>query len=76
MWDSLKLTAVAAVAALAALAAHFARDGAYQLHAVLIMCIAGGMFLHMLRRIDEPPAPIQTGYFDSVIRAGVIATMF
>jgi cytochrome c oxidase cbb3-type subunit 1 len=77
MWDYFKLIVLGLVAILAAIAANHARDLAYLVHALLIMAVAGGMFLWVLRRADEPrkPAPANE-YMDGVIRAGVIATGF
>jgi len=74
MWDYAKLAILGVVAICAAIAANYARDVAYLVHALIIMLVAGGMFLWTVRRIDEPkPAP-ETGYLDGVIRYGVIAT--
>ncbi|MFT6225531.1 MAG: cytochrome c oxidase cbb3-type subunit 1, partial [Paracoccaceae bacterium] len=78
MTDFLKLGSLALVAILAAMAANFARDAAYLLHALMIMALAGGAFLWVLRHADEP-APVQrveTSYMDGVIRYGVVATAF
>ncbi|MXQ09450.1 cytochrome-c oxidase, cbb3-type subunit I [Alphaproteobacteria bacterium GH1-50] len=75
MTDYVKLIALGAIALFAAIAANFARDLAYQVHAVLIMAISGGLFLWVLRGIDEPKKAIdQTEYMDDVIRAGAVAT--
>ena len=67
----LKLVILALVALIAAMGASWARDIAYQVHALIIMSIAGGMFLWVLRHTDEPerPRPMSTGYADGVIRA-------
>ena len=76
MWDYVKLIALGLIALLAAIAANFARDVPYMVHAIIIMLVAGGMFLYTIRRVGEPkPAP-EVGYMDDVIRAGVIATAF
>ena len=76
MWDFVKLLVLGLVALLAAIVANFARDLSYQVHAIIIMLVAGGLFLWTLRRVDEPrPAP-SNAYMDDVIRAGVIATAF
>ena len=74
----IKLILLGLVTFFAMLAASYARDLAYQVHALLIMVIAAGMFIWVLRGTDEPagPAPDLTGYNDGVIRAGVIATAF
>ncbi len=77
MGQYIKLIVLGLVALAAAIAANYGRDLAYQVHAVLIMLIAGAMFLWEVRQTDEPriPAP-QNEYMDGVIRAGVIATAF
>ena len=77
MLDYHKLVILALIAVAAAIAANYGLDLAYQVHAVIIMLVAGGMFLWVLRSTDEPRAPIrQDQYMDGVIRAGVIATAF
>ena len=80
--DYVKLIVLGIVALLAAVAANWAHDLAYQVHAILIMLIAGGLFLWQVRQIDEPKAPdsafvpASLGYMDGPIRYGVIATAF
>ena len=76
--DYVKLILLGLIALVAAMAANWAHDIAYQIHAILIMLVAFGMFIWVLRNTDEPQrAPAQDGvYFDGVIRAGVIATAF
>jgi cytochrome c oxidase cbb3-type subunit 1 len=73
-----KLVILGLVTLFAAMAANWAHDLAYQVHAFLIMVVAFGMFIWVLRHTDEPSTA--TGdtdiYFDGVIRAGVIATAF
>ncbi|MFV0360050.1 cbb3-type cytochrome c oxidase subunit I, partial [Tropicimonas sp.] len=78
MWDYAKITAYGLVALFAALAANYARDAAYLVHAIIIMLAAGAAFVWSVRQIDEEkPAPAAaTGYFDGVVRYGVIATCF
>lgn len=78
MLNYIKLIALGLLVLFAALAANFARDLAYQVHAVLIMLIAGGLFIWVLRETDEPvpEAIIETSYMDGVIRYGVVATAF
>ncbi|MEM8555151.1 MAG: cbb3-type cytochrome c oxidase subunit I, partial [Pseudomonadota bacterium] len=77
MVDYLKLTAYGLIALGAAIASNYALDVSYMVHAVIIMLVAGGLFLYTLRTIDEPkPAIDQTVYMDDVIRYGVIATAF
>ena len=76
MWNIVKLVTYGLVTVFAAFAANFARDIAYQLHAILVMLVAGGLFLWTVRRTGEPKPPPESGYMDGVIRAGVIATCF
>jgi cytochrome c oxidase cbb3-type subunit I len=76
MWDYLKLIVLGVTALFAAIAANFARDVPYMVHAIIVMLVAGGLFLWILRRIDEPKPVPDTGYMDDVVRAGVIATSF
>ena len=75
MLNYIKLIALGLVTLLAMIAASYARDLAYQVHAIIIMVVAGGMFLWTLRRTDEPvpAAVLQTSYMDGVVRYGVIA---
>jgi len=76
--DYVKLALLGVVTLVAAIAINWARDLAFQVHAVLIMLIAGGMFVWVLRGIGEPamkPVPDDV-YHDGIIRAGVIATAF
>jgi cytochrome c oxidase cbb3-type subunit 1 len=77
MAQMIKLLALGLITLCAMIAANYARDMAYQVHAVLIMLIAGGMFLWQVRRTDEPTVPTpHHEYMDGVIRAGVVATCF
>ncbi|MEY1554836.1 cytochrome-c oxidase, cbb3-type subunit I [Yoonia sp. R2331] len=79
MMDYVKLLLLGIITFVAALAANWGRDVAYQVHALLIMLVAGGMFLWVLRRTNESrPEAAAAGsqYADGVIRAGVIATAF
>ncbi|MDF1727577.1 MAG: cbb3-type cytochrome c oxidase subunit I, partial [Sulfitobacter sp.] len=75
-----KLILLALIALAAAMAASWGNDLAYQLHAFLIMAIAAGLFIWVLRQTDEEPAATASSdhliYNDGVIRAGVIATAF
>ena len=74
----IKLTLLGLIALVAAIGADWARDLAYQVHAVLIMVVAAFLFLRVLGQTDEipaAPAPMSE-YNDGVIRAGVIATAF
>lgn len=76
MINYFKLIVLGVIAVFALIASNYARDLAYQVHAILIFLVAAGMFLWTLRSTDEPvPAKVlQTSYMDDVIRAGVIAT--
>ncbi len=77
MWDYIKLVALGVIAVFAAIAANYARDTAYLVNALTIMLVAGGLFLWQVRRTDEPRRrPNEAEYFDSVVRAGLIATAF
>ncbi|MEO1780131.1 MAG: cytochrome-c oxidase, cbb3-type subunit I, partial [Pseudomonadota bacterium] len=77
MAQYVKLIALGLITLAAAIAANYGRDLSYQVHAVLIMLIAGALFLYEVRRTDEPVlAAPQNEYLDSVVRAGVIATAF
>ena len=77
MSDAFKLTALGLVALFAAMAANWGHDLAYQVHAIIIMLVAAGMFLWTIRTSGEPRTYEDlSGYADGVIRAGVIATAF
>jgi len=77
MWDAIKLIALGLIALLAAMAANWGHDLAYQVHAIIIMLVAGAMFVWQLRSVDEPVPAVDTGgYMDDVIRYGAIATAF
>ena len=76
MSNSIKLIAYGLIALFAAMAMNYARDTAYLVHATIVLLVSGGLFLYTLRRTGEPvPAIPQNEYFDSVVRAGVIATV-
>ena len=79
MSNYIKLIVLGVITVFMAIAANYGRDLAYQVHAILLMVVAGGLFLYTLRNTDEPEpvGAYNSGeYFDSVIRAGVIATAF
>ena len=78
MWDWIKIVALGVMALLAALAANWARDFAYQVHMLIIMAVAAGLFVWTVRHTDEPTGPpgVDGEYMDGVVRAGVIATAF
>jgi cytochrome c oxidase cbb3-type subunit 1 len=77
MSNYIKLIALGLVVLFAMLATNYARDIAYLVHAIIIMVIAAGLFILVLRNTDEPQVvagSVSNEYFDSVVRAGVIAT--
>ncbi|WP_102855449.1 cytochrome-c oxidase, cbb3-type subunit I [Phaeobacter inhibens] len=79
MSNYIKLIVLGLVTLFAMIATNYARDLAYQVHAIIIMIVAGGLFLYTLRHTDEPviaTGSLQSEYFDSVVRAGVVATAF
>ncbi len=59
-----------------------AQDALFAFHMALVAVMAGGAAIWRMRTIDYsqtaaiPLNPIKTGYMDSVIRAGLIATVF
>jgi len=77
MWNYLKLALLGVIVLFAMIAANYARDLAYQVHMIIVMLVAGGLFLWVLRRTDEEyavPGNENLSYNDGVVRAGVIAT--
>jgi cytochrome c oxidase cbb3-type subunit 1 len=78
MAGTLKLIALALVLFFAALASNLAQDLAYQVHAIIILAVAGFLFVRQLRNMGPGAAAAvpETGYMDDVIRSGVIATAF
>ena len=64
------------IALFAALAANFGLDLAYQIHAIIVMLVAGFAAMLVIRSMGEPARAAPTGYMDDVVRAGVIATAF
>ena len=78
MLNYIKLIVLGLIILFAMMGASFARDLAYQVHMILIMCVASGLFLWTLRNTDEPVTHVDVSgeYNDGVIRAGVIATAF
>ncbi|QTN36294.1 cytochrome-c oxidase, cbb3-type subunit I [Cognatishimia activa] len=72
-----RLVALALVVLVAAYAADQGRDLAFRIHGLIILLVAGMLFLWELRRSDAPaPVHAQGDYKDDVVRAGVIATAF
>ncbi len=77
MLDYLKLAILGLVTVFAAIAANNGLDLAYKVHAIIIMAVAGGLFVWQLRRTDEPAVAVPTGeYMDGPVRAAAIATAF
>ena len=75
--DVFKLTLLGLIALIAAFAADQGNDLAFRVHGLIIMFVAGGLFISTLRRFgDQRPAADQSEYMDDVVRAGVIATAF
>ncbi len=72
--DYLKLIVLGLVAVFAAVAANYARDLPYMVNAIEVAIAATIAFIYVLRNVDVPRYAPETEYFDSVIRAGVIAT--
>lgn len=71
MWNAVKLVVLGLVVLFAAIAANFGRDLAYQIHAIIVLAVAGGMFVWTLRRVGEPRVTVPANeYMDGVIRAG------
>jgi cytochrome c oxidase cbb3-type subunit 1 len=57
-----------------AIAANWGHDQVYRAHALILSAAAAAMFVWAIRRTGEPARPPETGYLDSVIRAGCVAT--
>ena len=77
MWDWIKIATFGVIALIAAIAANWARDLAYQVHALIVMAVAAGLFVWTVRQTGEErsvAAPRLDEYNDGVIRAGAIAT--
>ncbi len=58
MLDTTKLMILGLITLLAAIAANYARDLAYLVHALLVMMVAGALFLWQVRRIGSPGQPV------------------
>ncbi len=79
MWDWIKIATYGLIALFAAIAANWARDLAYQVHALIVMAVAAGLFIWTVRGTGDGSAaegPRLDEYNDGVIRAGAIATVF
>lgn len=73
MWNYIKLAVLGIAVVLFGLAANYGRDFGYQVHALIFMAAAVMTFIYTLRTTgDVKPQP--TGYFDGVVRYGVVAT--
>jgi len=75
MTETVKLVSLALIMILSAIAANYAHDVAYMVHALIIMAVAAGLFISVLRS-EKKVVATPTGYMDDVVRAGVIATCF
>ncbi|MEG7364402.1 hypothetical protein, partial [Pseudomonas citronellolis] len=67
MSNYIKLIVLGLVTLFAMIATNCARDLAYQVHAIIIMIVAGGLFLYTLGHTDEPviaTGSLQGEYFD------------
>lgn len=77
MLDGVKITALGVLTLLFAMAANYGTDPAYQLHALILMALAGSAVVWSVRNVGAPkPAAAASGYMDEVIRYGVVATAF
>jgi len=74
--DILKLIVLSFITVFAAMAANFGQDLAYIIHALIIMAVSFVLFVREVRSFGDPRPAVETGYQDSVVRAGVIATSF
>jgi len=75
MQHTIKAVVLGAIVLAAAIATNFARDLSFQVSAVIVILWAGVLFIREIGKIGNPPAPVETGYMDGVVRAGVIATV-
>ncbi len=75
MLDYIKLIVIGFVAVGAAIMASYARDLAFQIHAIIFMISAAIYFIVTMRGMDNPK-PDPNTYMDGVVRAGVIVTAF
>ncbi|MEM8801407.1 MAG: cytochrome-c oxidase, cbb3-type subunit I, partial [Pseudomonadota bacterium] len=75
--EAFKLISLGLIALAAAYGADQGNDLAFRIHALLILLVAAGLFLSILRKVGTPaPAVPIDEYQDDVVRAGVIATAF
>lgn len=54
MLDVVKIVALGALTLAFAMAANFGTDPAYQLHAVILMLVSGGMMIWTIRNVGRP----------------------
>ena len=73
MWNYIKLAVLGIAVVLFGLAANYGRDFGYQIHALIFMAAAAITFIYTLRMTGDVKAQPE-GYFDGVVRYGVIAT--
>ena len=69
MLDYLKLILIGSVVVCAAIMANYARDLAFQVHAIIFMVAAAIYFVVTMRGIDKPQ-PDPNTYMDGVVRQG------
>ena len=65
MWDIVKIVTLGLSAGVAAIAANWARDLGYEVHALIVMVVSGGLFLWTLRNVGDDKGPTPTGYQDA-----------
>ena len=75
-----KLISLGVVALVAVLVAANGHDAAFVFHAYVISAVALGLILYYSRSFSFAPAALspatESTYFDDVVKAGVIATVF
>ncbi len=75
-----KLISLGVIALVAVIAAAKGHDAAYIFHAYVISAVAMGLIVYYSRSFSFAPAgpapAVESTYFDEVIKAGVIATVF
>ena len=75
-----KLISLGGIAIAAVILAANGHDLGYSFHAYLIVAVAVGFFIYYARSFSFvpvlAPADLESSYLDSVVRAGVIATVF
>ncbi len=77
MLDAIKLAALFIIIPIEGYAADPGHDLAFRFHGVIILLVAVGLFVWVLRQSDTPkPAVAMGDYMDGPVRACVIATAF